>query len=320
MENNSSSYLNIVVYNGTFNRINVLASAIRLARKSNRKIHMNWTHTPVRSCLAYFGEYCKYEDIFEPIENLSIDSFDEKSIKWDATYEYRYWENRDHIVDISKDGNIFVNFALYTLVSTSEEDLRSEFRNFKKYISEPKEFLIDNVGKEIGDILKNEIIPQKCLRDEINKYEQTFFENMIGVHIRKTDGGFENFDWKNMIKTLLDRLEKWCKEDKNNGIYLATDDKDIYIEFVIKLNNRLIFYNPPEVLNNTKSTSSNSKFNNDKYNVLCGVIECYLLSKCNKMIIGTAESTFSACALLMSNEDTKKYLINNENNIPNITV
>jgi hypothetical protein len=59
-----------------------------------------------------------------------------------------------------------------------------------------------------------------------------------------------------------------------------------------------------------------SKFNNDKFNVLCGVVELFLLSKCNRYIIGTADSTFSVSAMIMADKETQKYLFNDVSNLP----
>ena len=90
---------------------------------------------------------------------------------------------------------------------------------------------------------------------------------------------------------------------------------DVYIEFASSLGSKLIFYNPPDNLNNSVSTSGN-KFSNDKFNVMCAVVELYLLGSCNKMIIGTADSTFSLCAMLMTDDNVKKFLINSVDNVP----
>jgi hypothetical protein len=146
-------------------------------------------------------------------------------------------------------------------------------------------------------------------------FNSKFYKNMIGIHIRKSDGGFTKLDWDSIIKKLLLQCKEWCVKDKDNGIFLATDDSSVYVDFAIKLGNKLIFYDPPKVLCDT-SSSSYGKFNNDKYNVMCAVVELNLLGNCNKFIIGTCDSTFSVCAMLLSNKDTQKYLMNSVDSIP----
>ena len=299
------SYLTLVVYNGLCNRLLPLISTLRLARKCNRTVNMIWTYTPQRSCLTYFGDYCNLLDVFNPPDNLVYEKNDIQHIK---TYDFYYWLNLDLIVDIKTEGNIYINYALYPLVC--KEDDTEIFKNFKQTLNTKGEFILDDVGKEIADEMRR-LSPVKELQIEIDKCSKGFFKEMIGIHIRKTDGGFVKYNWKLIIKKLIYQCQKWC--NSNRGIFLATDDSDVYISFASNLGGNLVFYNPPKTL--CGSTSSN-KFNNDKYNVICGVVEMYLLGKCNRMIIGTVDSTFSICGMLLAENDIQKYLISDEESVP----
>lgn len=307
------SYINVLTFNGLANRLNAIISALRLAKKSNRTLHISWLHTPVRSCLEYIGDFCNFEDIFK-VEGFLVNSDDKLPPQFEKNYEFQYWLEKDHIIDIKGTDNIFINYALYTLVST-EDNSDSIFVNLKKYISEPHKVEFDYIGEELADILRNDLKPIDELQTEIDKYHIKFYPNMIGIHVRNSDGGFSKYDWKGIVDKLLVQCKNWCNKNKDNGVYLATDDPEIFIKFASKLGSKLIFYDPPECLANTRSTSS-GKFNNDKYNVLCAVVELYLLGKCNKYLIGTADSTFSFCGMLMTSKDTQKYLVNAPENVP----
>ena len=299
------SYLTIVVYNGLCNRLLPLISALRLARKCNKIVNMIWTYTPQRSCLTYFGDYCNLLDLFNKPENLIYEKTDIDHVK---TYDFYYWLNLDLVIDIKIEGNIYVNYALYPIVC--EEDNTDVFLNFKKTLNKKGEFILDDVGKEMADEMKS-LSPINELQIEIEKCFTGFFKEMIGIHIRKTDGGFVKYNWKAIIKKLISQCQKWCNSER--GVFLATDDSEVYVSFASNLGRNLIFYNPPKTL--CGSTSSN-KFNNDKYNVICGVVEMYLLGKCNKMIIGTVDSTFSICGMLLGENDVQKYLISDEESVP----
>lgn len=301
--------ITVVLHNGLCNRLNALLSVMRLGKKYKKKVNIVWTHTPVRSCIAYHGELCKFSDIFKRNDNILEDA----KVDHQKTYEFRYWENKDHVVDVSGDDNVFINYALYTIIS-SEDDQNSIFKNLRSVIAQPQEFVVDTIGKEFGDVLKYDLQPNDDLKLEIDSNLKNFRENMIGIHVRRSDGGFANYNWKDINKILIQQSKEWCKNE-TNGVFLATDDMETYINFASALGNKLVIYNPPEVLCNTKSTSGN-KFSNDKYNVLVGYIELNLLSHCNKLIVGTADSTFSVCAMLMSDISTKKYLINAPENVP----
>lgn len=302
--------ITLIVYNGLCNRLGPLISSLRLARKSNKKVNMVWSYTPVRSCITYYGDLCKFSELYDPVDDLVIDN----DIPNDNfVYEFKYWDNKDHIINENVKDNIYVNYALYTLVSV-DDPKDSMFVNLKKSISEPKRIEFDEIGNELSDIMKS-LKPRAELQEEINKFNSKFYKNMIGIHIRKSDGGFTKLDWDNIIKKILLQCKEWCTKDKDNGIFLATDDSSVYVDFAIKLGNKLIFYDPPKVLCDT-SSSSYGKFNNDKYNVMCAVVELNLLGNCNKFIIGTCDSTFSVCAMLLSNKDTQKYLMNSVDSIP----
>lgn len=299
------SYLTIVVYNGLCNRLLPLISALRLARKCNKTVNMIWTYTPQRSCLTYFGDYCNLLDLFDKPENLVYEKNDIEHVK---TYDFYYWLNLDLVIDIKIEGNIYVNYALYPIIC--EEDNTDVFLNFKKTLNKKGEFILDDVGKEMADEMRK-LSPVKELKTEIEKCFTGFFKEMIGIHIRKTDGGFVNYNWKAIIKKLISQCQKWCNSER--GVFLATDDSEVYISFASNLGRNLVFYNPPKLL--CGSTSTN-KFNNDKYNVICGVVEMYLLGKCNSMIIGTVDSTFSICGMLLGENDVQKYLISDEESVP----
>jgi hypothetical protein len=307
------SIINIWTHNGLGNRLNIIISALRLSKMSNRTLNISWLNTPVRSCLDYIGDYCNFEDIFDNIEGVTVSGL--KEIEYHKLYQFPYWIDKKYVIDISGNDSIFITHSLYTVISDTD-DINSIFGNLKEYIVKPNKVEFDYIGNELGNILRNDLKPVKELQNEIDKCYKTFFKNMVGVHIRKSDGGFVNYDWKNIIKNLLPRLKEWCDKNEDNGVFLATDDPEVFIEFATKLKNKLIYYHPPEILCQTKSSTDGSKFNNDKYNVLCAVIELYLLGKCNKYLIGTTDSTFSFCGMLMTDTETQKYLINSPDNVP----
>ena len=282
-----------------------------LQKKSNRKVYVIWNYTPTRSCIPYMGEKSHFRDFFKSNEYIIVDKTIE--LQYEVEYDFQYWLKKDMIVNINHSGNIFINYGLYTLIS-EDDDPNSMFKDLFNTISKPCQIEFDNIGVELGLIFKSLHLIDE-LQIEIDKTQKLFLNNMIGIHIRKTDGGFVHYDWVNIIKKLLSHAHRWCMY-KNNGIFLATDDFTTYLEFKRELGDKLIFYNPPQILCNTLSQD---KFQNDKYNVLCGLVEMNLLGLCNKYIIGTVDSTFSICAMLLSNSNTKKYLINNADNVPDFT-
>jgi hypothetical protein len=313
------SIITVVAHNGLANRLLPLISCYRIASKSNRKINVVFNGTPVRSCIRYDGEHCTYLDLFQPNPNILV-NFDDRHITYNKIFNFEYWLDKDMVIDSSGDDNIHTNYGLYTMISQND-DQDSMCKSIRKYIEKPGEIIFDNIAYELGDILKKEFKPVTDLQTEIDKYKAKFKPNMIGFHIRSTDGGFTQIQWGDIVSKLITLSSNWCKESKDNGIFLATDNPKYYIEFASKLTSeQFIFYNPPPVLSNTKSTNDTDKFANDKYNVLCGLIEIHLLGSCHHMIIGTSASTFSVCGMLLAPSSTKKILIKSKDDIPTLNL
>lgn len=301
--------ITVVTHNGLANRLLPLISCFRIARNSNRKINVIFNGTPVRSCIRYDGEHCKYLDLFQPNPSILVD-YDDKTITYTKTFNFEYWLDKDMVIDSSGDDNIHTNYGLYTMIS-HDDDQESMCKSIRKHIEKSGEIVFDTIAYELGDILRNEFKPVTALQDEIDKYKMKFRPNMIGFHIRSTDGGFTQIKWDDIVNRLISYCNIWCKTSKDNGVFLATDNPKYYIEFASKLtSDQFVFYNPPPVLSNTRPTNTD-KFANDKYNVLCGLIEIHLLGMCHAGIYGTSASTFSVCAMLLAPKETKKILIKN---------
>jgi hypothetical protein len=314
MSSSATSYLTVVVHNGLANRLLPLISCYRLARKTNRKLNIVFNGTPVRSCIRYDGIECKYYDLFKPRDDIIVD-MNQQDIHYDRVFNFEYWLNKDMIIDISGDCNIYTNYGLYTIIS-QDDDQTSICKNLKFVIMKSGEVVFDDIAIELGDILRNDIKPVDELQLEINKYQSRFKKHMVGLHIRSTDGGFTSIQWNAMVQDLIQKCLVWCKASPDNGIFLATDNSKYYIDFAMKLTtDQFIFYNPPEILCQTKSTNVD-KFNNDKFNVLCATIEMHLLGHCHHLIIGTSSSTFSVCGMLLAQPNTTKILIQQLEDIP----
>lgn len=305
----SPSIITVVTHNGLANRLLPLISCFRIARKSNRKINVIFNGTPVRSCIRYDGEHCKYLDLFQSNPSILVD-YDDKNISYKKVFNFEYWLDKDMIIDSSGDDNIHTNYGLYTMIS-HDDDQDSMCKSIRKHIEKSGEIFFDTIAYELGSILQTEFKPVPALQHEIDKYKSKFRPNMIGFHIRSTDGGFTQIKWDEIVNKLISYSINWCKASKDNGIFLATDNPKYYIEFASKLtSDQFIFYNPPTILSNTVPTN-NDKFANDKYNVLCGLIEIHLLGMCHHTIFGTSASTFSVCAMLLAPRETKKFLLKN---------
>jgi hypothetical protein len=226
------------------------------------------------------------------------------------------------VMDVCGNGNIYTNYGLYTIIG-EDDDKTSMCLRLCDEISKGRQLKFDEICGELGQILREDMRPVSEIQGEITRMKEKYFDNkkMIGIHIRSTDGGFVNIKWGEMVNKLISESKKWCERGGEYGIFLATDNAKYYVEFAAKIQSesQLVFYNPPKELCGTRSTNVD-KFNNDKYNVLCGLIEMSLLGQCSEGVIGTAASTFSVCGMLMGytreNEKKKYYLMESVADIP----
>jgi len=296
-------------YNGLCNRLLNILSCYRLAKKTNRICNIMYQGPSGRAELNFFGEHCSFNDIFQNIDNVTINGNTGENTR---VYEFKYWDNKDHIIDSQKSGNILINYAVYVIID--KDDKSGIFTNLQQTIKIPQEIPMDYVGNELRDLFINNFKPKPELQYEIDRIYKTFKKNMIGLHIRSTEKAFEVYNWDDIIKNIEEQCKYFIDKDpENNAIFLATDNPKIHIIMSAKLKNNLLFYEPPKFL---CGITSDDKFGNDKYNVIVASIELYLLGKCNKAVIGTTDSTFSMTALIISDPNTRKFLINDTNNIP----
>lgn len=311
--------LSVVVHNGLANRLLPLISCLRLAKKSGRLLNVIFNGTPVRSCIRYDGAPCKFYDLFEKNEDILVVDKDTSGIVYERSYDFEYWLNKEMVIDVGGDGHVYTNYGLYTIIGV-EDDQNSMCKLLRDVIEKPGEIHLDGIAQELGEILRTDIKPVAELQREINLYkEKRFKKHMVGIHIRSTDGGFTDIKWDKMVQDLIKKSKVWCGKSEENGVFLATDNGKYYVDFASKLvTDQFVFYNPPEILCGTESTNVD-KFNNDKFNVLCGLIEMYLLGECSQGIVGTASSTFSVCGMLIGSghhHNSRNYLIKSVEDIP----
>ena len=80
----------------------------------------------------------------------------------------------------------------------------------------------DEHRKEINELIKKYIIPNKSVLDEIYKFDNNNWNDTLSVHVRGTDysGGYQNL---HMIK---DRIRQLLENNQYNTIFVASDNKE----------------------------------------------------------------------------------------------
>lgn len=293
------------LFNGICNRLIPIMSALRLAQKNNRQVLVYWTLNPGRGCLTYFGESCMFEDIFEHLPNLYIVPQPELDRHQPGAdfYNFDYSKLNKAIVNMETDRVIFIFFAIHAIFS--HKDNPEDYEKYKLHIS--GKFEEDLVYQELKQMFKL-LKPVQSIQNEINKVSAQFTDKMIGLHIRRTDGMFLDADWSKTDDALIKKTEEWVE----NGykIFLATDSFYYEKRFKQRFEDNIIVY----------TTLNSYKFRNDKINNIAAVVDLYLLSKCNKAIIGTTGSSFSLVASLLSYNTPLWYIFTDPDSVGKIEV
>jgi hypothetical protein len=326
---NKDKKITVHLYNGINNRLLPLISAIRMIKKSDKNVlKLIWTYTPIRSCIPPDDNIITYfSDLFEEIDiknknnekvKIEIINYDDnlKNLENEELYEFHYWNNKKYIIN-ENDENIMIKFSLFTF-TMNIDDTESIFnRIHDSFIKSCKMNLNCEIGKELSMIINDNLKPKKYLQNEIDNVKSKFRKNMIGIHIRNTDGGFTNIDWNKISDKLINYLFKYLENKKDElGIFVSSDKKEMIQKFENheKLKDYVIIYKPKLTLGEyykenqytNKDEIESLKYKNTKYNILCGMIDLHLLGNCNHKIIGTSGSSFSMCSMLLSNSKFNK--------------
>jgi hypothetical protein len=127
--------------------------------------------------------------------------------------------------------------------------------------------------------------PQAYITDKVKSFKKKEnFDNhfMIGVHIRKNkdENLFYNVPVKSYWKCLNNKIRYLKDKNIKYKIFLSTDNKEVKEEAKSLYRDKLIVY------------SNNEVYDREKESVIVGMIEMYILSGCNEMVL-TEKSTFS---------------------------
>lgn len=270
----------ITLQNGICNRLLPLMSVLRFARTSNRKIICYWGSNPGRGWPEYNG-HCDFLELFYPLDKvrfLSRSDFSKNLMgKNCAFYDFEWTGYPDYIVDPYVDTDIVIYNCVHTMYSkedggsynTRDIGFTELSPSFCKMLSSYRTFF-------------RELKPLDSIQKRIDDIKATFSDKMIGIHLRRTDGGFAGKNWWYTDMALVERVRCWV--DDGYSIFIASDHPRYETMFGTK---NIIF------------NKQDGKYNNDKVNTINAVIDLYLLSHCST-IIGTYDSTFSIVSYLLS--------------------
>lgn len=256
--NKSKVRVVLVPYAGLCNRMNAIASTLKLVEDEGYSLSIWWESNSDLSA--------DFEDLFE---KHILDPYLNK-LRWNKILKYRA---RPMNLFIPK----FLRYFFYTMqfedISRKSNDFKSKIRYGRNYIS-----TCHAIGEKKD--LNSLFVPVKTIRDRIEKVKKTFPDYTVGIHIRRTD--HDRCIQDSSIEDFKAKMDVEIKKNPDVGFFLATDDEEVKEHMKTFYGERII-------------TMDNSLSRISKDGMEDAVVDLWALSGTDK-IIGSYYSTYSLVA------------------------
>lgn len=256
--------LSIIPCLGLGNRMRAIASGIYVGRKLNLPTTIYWNKT--NDCNAHFHELFNEINIqgVKLYENLSLTH--KIATKWNLRIPkilQRYaYDQCIYNFNMQRNGDIF------SIIKNQANILLCSCHTMCIH------YPLNKIFSPSNDLLL-----------EINEITNQYPNNIIGIHIRRTDNAQSIIQSKD--EAFINILNHEIKINPNVHFYLATDDLSVKKHFIKLYGSRIITSNDDINRNTIKGMKSAIK-------------DLYCLSKTNK-IIGSAYSSYSEIAAELGN-------------------
>ena len=283
-------YILLTPENGLANRIRSIASCLVLANHLKYKLYVNWT-------ISTGFDHTKFTDLFNKFDKVElISSCDYESL---SNKSFNLSEVYDGLCDTCSSQ---FNKDVYT-----HKLFKKEFKYIKLRCSNyipwaiPSKIISENIPNfknTYTDILAN-IIPSNYVLFKSLKVIDSFEkQKVIGIHIRAGDAtsskNMHNGMYSNKVQqTIFDFV-------KNNSFkfFLCTDEKRIHDLYYDNFKDRMFCY---------KKSFVKSEYGKEKQGQVDAMIELYILSKTNNVLL-TSPSSFAKLSVDLSTNG--RYLVN----------
>jgi hypothetical protein len=266
--------ISLIPTSGLANRIRIIASTIKLARESNKKIAVYWDRNA--------GLHADFDELFEDIKNIPVRKIPLKYKVWIKMTQYS-----SRLSGLDKWYLSLFNFDFIFLDNMAIQVWHNKM-NLQREVNNGKNVLICS-GQEINyfDLLDYQLfVPKTGLRKTIEDISGKFATNTIGIHIRGTDN--EMSKKHSPLSAFIRKMEDEIAYDPDITFFVATDDEK-YQEILLKKfgEERIFFHHKIFGRNVTEGIKD-------------AVIDLFCLSRTSK-IYGSYFSSFSDTAGRLGN-------------------
>lgn len=275
---NKPGRLIVIPTSGLANRLRVFATAMKLARETNKKLLIYWQANKYLNA--------EFEQLFEFPGNVKIST---------PPLRYLVWLRLNSIAGIKKavSQNLLKLFRFdFIFLDNMAELVWHNKLNIKKEVAQGKNvFMCTCQELNYFDLEDYKVfIPKKELLGEIEKISNRFSTHTIGIHIRATDNAQAKEN--SPFSVFLKRIEDEILTDPDVTFFLSTDDEEYEKELIGKFGSEKIMVHK-------------KVFGRDSaQGIKDAVIDLFCLSKTSK-IYGSYFSSFSYVAGRIGNIDVE---------------
>ena len=253
--------IKIIPTGGLCNRLRAIATTIAIAKHYNCLLSIYWNNSR--------GLKANFADLFEPIHIEKVHLIENTQwlyhINGTKDYLLRKW-----FLQLGNEQVVF-NHSIYTQGDIYQK-LKSHYKG---------NLLLISCYPMCTDYqIQNIFVPKRDLQLRIDQITSTFSENMIGVHIRRTDNIASINSSPMDVFVHLMQLE--IEKENTVKFYVASDEEEVKKELQDKFPGRVI-----TLMDDTSRDSlEGMKF---------AVVDLFCLSK-TKKILGSVASSYSQIA------------------------
>ncbi|MCD8305527.1 MAG: glycosyl transferase [Prevotella sp.] len=270
------SKITFVPAGGLANRMGTMASAVMLAEKCTGggetcNLDVIWFST--------WGLKAPFRSLFEPIERSNFRLRDASfldTLLYDRPRPKNFRLTRPY-------QKLAFKSCLYEHLITSL--CRRNF-DFAQWVRASRRVYLASYSPFLpyeNSLMQRLFVPVREIKDEVDARQERFASRMIGVHVRRTDN-IEAIR-RSPIELFFNKLDAEIDNDKDVGIWLATDSEDVKRGMRQRYGERLL-------------TSAREADRNTVGGVQDGLADMLTLSRTSK-IYGSFYSTFAVVASQM---------------------
>jgi Alpha-(1,6)-fucosyltransferase N- and catalytic domains len=212
--------LTLVPLSGLCNRMRAMASGVYLAKELGIPISVYWRKN--KDCFAAFT------DLFKPV---SINQVDVKSLTWSKFYLLPDGKRNFYLPGRIR--NVIFDKQITGAAETFDHRVLKQIGAGKTYLlsaySLAKHYPLNELFKPVSEI-----------QNQINGLKKSFSQDVIGIHIRRSDN--KHSIAKNKIEDYFRFMDLEIESSQDTKFYLATDAIEVKQEMIRRYKDKIIYH------------------------------------------------------------------------------